>query len=134
MIRRVRYIEEWALRILCALTLVLVGFAHQPPAAAGDLGPAGLAQYVLPDGTLPTLCVTVNDTSDQGRQDKIHSHGCEACRISASALMPAPADAAGAPIVFAAAVELPRRAESFRRRPFPPNTRPRAPPSDPILA
>ncbi|MBB2754816.1 UNVERIFIED_ORG: hypothetical protein GGI57_005552 [Rhizobium aethiopicum] len=135
MIKRARQIEQWALRILCAAALVFIAFAHQAPnAAAGRSGPAELAQYVLPDGTLPTLCVTVSDKSDQGQHDKTHSHGCEACRIGASILLPAPADVAGAPIPFAVAVELPIRPESFPRRLFPPNSGPRAPPSDPILA
>ncbi|PCK88662.1 hypothetical protein CPT32_00155 [Rhizobium sophoriradicis] len=133
MIRRARQMEHWALRILCAVALVFVGLAHQAPiVAAGEAGPAEIAQYVLPDGTLPTLCVS--DKSDQGRHDKSHTHGCEACRIGASILLPAPADVAGAPIPFAVAVELPIRAESFPRRLFPPNSGPRAPPSDPILA
>ncbi|MGO6943241.1 hypothetical protein [Rhizobium leguminosarum] len=132
MIRRTTQIEQWALRILCAVALVFVGFAHQvPAAAAGD--PAELAQYVLPDGTLPTLCVTTTDKSGQDQHDKAHSHGCEACRISVSILLPAPTDIAGAAIPFAAAVELPIRAEAFHRQLFPPNTGPRAPPSDPIL-
>ncbi|ANM09356.1 MULTISPECIES: DUF2946 family protein [unclassified Rhizobium] len=135
MIRRARQIEQWALRILCAAALVFVAFAHQAPVAtASESGPADLAQYVLPDGTLPSLCVTVSDTSDQGQHDKTHSHGCEACRIGASILLPAPADVAGAPIPFAVAVERPIRPESFPRRLFPPNSGPRAPPSDPILA
>lgn len=134
MIRRARQIEQWALRILCAAALVFVAFAHQAPvAAASDAGPAELAQYVLPDGTLPTLCVTATDQSDQGQHDKTHSHGCEACRIGASTLLPAPMDVAGAPIGFAVAVELPTRAKVFHRQLFPPNTGPRAPPSDPIL-
>lgn len=135
MIRRATQIEQWALRVLCAVALVFVGFAHQvPTAAASDLGPAELVQYVLPDGTLPTLCVTITDKSDQGQHDKTHSHGCEACRISASTLLPAPTDVAGAPIPFAVTVELPIRAETFHRQLFPPNTGPRAPPSDPIPA
>ncbi|MBY3322955.1 hypothetical protein HFN88_04875 [Rhizobium laguerreae] len=134
MIRRATQIEQWALRILCAAALVFVSFAHQlPAAAAGEFDPAELSQYVLPDGTLPTLCVTTTDKSGQSRHDKAHSHGCEACRISASILLPA-ADIAGAAIPFAAAVELPIRTEAFHRQLFPPNTGPRAPPSDPIPA
>ncbi|MBY4609998.1 hypothetical protein K6M90_20350 [Rhizobium sp. 9T] len=140
MIRRAKHIEQWALRILCAVALVFVGFAHQTPAsAAGTFDPAELAQYILPDGSLPTLCVTVTDESGTdksgtGKHDKTHSHGCEACRIGAATLLPAPADVAGAPIGFAVAVELPIRAEAFHRQLFPPNTGPRAPPSDPIPA
>ncbi|MBY3128676.1 DUF2946 family protein [Rhizobium laguerreae] len=135
MIRRTRQTEQWALRILCAVALVFVGFAHQLPAvAAGEFDPAELAQYALPDGTLPTLCVTTTDKSGQDQHDKAHSHGCEACRISTSILLPAPTDIAGATIPFSAAVELPIRTEAFHRQLFPPNTGPRAPPSDPIPA
>ncbi|MBY5836690.1 hypothetical protein J3P71_05355 [Rhizobium leguminosarum] len=135
MIKRARQIEQWALRILCAVALVFVGFAHQlPAAAAGEFDPAELAQYALPDGSLPTLCVTTTDKSGQDQHDKAHSHGCEACRISVSILLPAPTDIAGAAIPFAAAVELPIRTEAFHRQLFPPNTAPRAPPSDPIPA
>ncbi|MBX4976581.1 hypothetical protein HJB73_24595 [Rhizobium lentis] len=130
---RAVHIEQWALRVLCAVALVFVGFAHQPAAAAADeFAPAGLVQYVLPDGTLPTLCVTAADTSGQNQHDQAHSQGCEACRIGASIRLPAPTDIAGA-IFFAAAVELPIRAEAFHRRLFPPNTGPRAPPPHPIL-
>ncbi|MBB4576085.1 DUF2946 family protein [Rhizobium lentis] len=140
MIRRAKQIEQWALRILCAVALVFVGIAHQAPAAAAAaFDPAELAQYVLPDGTLPTLCVTVadesgTDKSGTGEHDKAHSHGCEACRIGAATLLPAPTDVAGAPIGFAVAVELPIRAGAFHRQLFAPNTGPRAPPSDPIPA
>ncbi|MBY3185976.1 hypothetical protein [Rhizobium laguerreae] len=135
MIKRARQIEQWALRILCAVALVFVGFAHQlPAAAAGEFDPAKLAQYALPDGTLPTLCVTTTDKSGQDQHDKAHSHGCEACRISTSILLPAPTDIAGAAIPFSAAVELPIRTEAYHRQLFPPNTGPRAPPSDPIPA
>jgi hypothetical protein len=135
LIRRTTQIEQWALRILCAVALVFVGFAHQlPAAAAGEFDPAELGQYVLPDGTLPTLCVTTTDKSGQSQHDKAHSHGCEACRISTAILLPAPADIAGAAIPFAATVELPIRTEAFHRQLFPPNTGPRAPPSDPIPA
>ncbi|MBY5586599.1 hypothetical protein HFO49_03735 [Rhizobium leguminosarum] len=135
MIRRTRQIEQWALRILCAVALVFVGFAHQlPAAAAGEFDPAELGQFVLPDGSLPTLCVTVTDKSGQDQHDKAHSHGCEACRISAATLLPAPTDIAGAPIPFAVTVELPIRTEAFHRQLFPTNTGPRAPPSDLIPA
>lgn len=135
LIRRTTQIEQWALRILCVVALVFVGFAHQVPvAAAGEFDPAELAQFVLPDGTLPTHCVTTTDTSGQDQHDKAHSHGCEACRISVSILLPAPTDIAGSAIHFAATVELPIRTEAFHRQLFPPNTGPRAPPSDPIPA
>ncbi|MDR9773214.1 hypothetical protein RJJ65_11170 [Rhizobium hidalgonense] len=123
---------KWLVRILCAIALVSVGFAHQAPAIAAD--PVNLAEYVLPDGTLPTLCVTVtDDEGNTGTDHKLHNHGCEACRISASVLLPPPADIAGKAVAFSVRVDLPIRIEAFRRQIYPPNTGPRAPPSDPIL-
>ncbi|NLS01550.1 hypothetical protein HGP17_32350 [Rhizobium sp. P38BS-XIX] len=128
-------IGQWAVRILCAIALVFVGYAHQVPAlAASELSPAELAQYVLPDGTLPTLCVTVDDGSGKEHGKIAHLNGCEACRISASVVLPTPADVVGARVGFVTTVELPLRAEVFYRQLFPPNTGPRAPPSNPILA
>ena len=127
-------VEQWAVRIMCALALLFVGFAHQFPAFAKDsLSPAALAEYVLPDGTLPTLCVTVDGTSKE--HGKVgHLNPCEACRINASVLLPQPADATGVRIGFIVLVELSRRGELLHRQLYPPNTRPRAPPSDPVSA
>ena len=143
--RRANQFEQWAVRILCAIALVFVGFGHQLPAIADDGGAAtDLAHYVLPDGSLPTLCVTVSDDADAGQPiqallDKeqhrkaVHSQGCEACRISASVLMPAPADAVGERLYVMAAAGPLDRFEAVHRRLYPPNTGPRAPPSAPIL-
>lgn len=133
--RRLNQIEHSAVRLLCALTLVFVGLAHEFPSRVdSELTATALAHYVLPDGTLPTICVTVVDESRKEHGKIAHLHECEACQINASVTLPAPADAIGAPIGFAVAVELPRRAEAFHRQLFPPNTGPRAPPSNSILA
>jgi hypothetical protein len=132
---RLDRIEQLMVRILCAIALVFVGLAHQAPALAEDsLSPAALAQYVLPDGTLPTLCVTVVDDHGKEHGKIAHLNPCEACRITASVLLPQPADVTGARIGFVFATELPRRTEAFHRQLFPPNTGPRAPPVDPIPA
>jgi len=132
---RLDRIEQWLVRILCTIALVFVGLAHQVPAVAeNDLSPAALAQYVLPDGTLPTLCVTVTDDSGKEHGKIAHLNPCEACRISAAVVLPQPADLTGAPMGFVLAAELPRRVEAFHRELFPPNTGPRAPPANPILA
>ncbi|RUM22322.1 hypothetical protein EFQ99_24725 [Rhizobium vallis] len=129
---RLDMIEKWLVRIVCALALVFVGFAHQVPAIAAE--PVNPAEYVLPDGTLPTLCVTVADDEGKTSTDhKLHNHGCEACRISASVLLPSPADIAGITVAFSVRVELPFRVEALHRQIYPPNTGPRAPPSNPIL-
>ena len=126
-------IGPWTVRILCALSLLFVGFAHQPPALAGE--PENFEAYRLPDGSLPTLCITVsNDDEGKGStRHKIHHQGCEACRVSASVLLPTPADTAGSRFAYRHRVVLPQRTEAFRRQIYPPNTRPRAPPSLPIM-
>lgn len=127
--------EQWAVRILCALALVSVGFAHQLPATiGGGGGPTDYAAYALPDGSLPTICVTVTDDTGKASHDHADNHGCEACRISATAMLPSPADTAGAPVGYAVAEAPPLQAVVFHRHPFPPNTGPRAPPSDPATA
>ncbi|KPH08263.1 hypothetical protein CO657_09485 [Rhizobium acidisoli] len=74
------------LRMLCALSLVLLGLAHQAPqAAASDSYDA--SAYVLPDGTVASLCVTVKDADGKTVAFKPN---CEACRLSASVLLPTP--------------------------------------------
>ncbi|NKK78686.1 hypothetical protein [Rhizobium leguminosarum] len=74
------------LRMLCALGLLLLGLAHQVPQAAASEG-YDAAAYVLPDGTFASLCVTVKDTD--GKTVAFKSN-CEACRVSASVILPMP--------------------------------------------
>ncbi len=131
---RGKMIERCVVRILCVIALVFVGFAHQVPVRAStDVSPADFAEYVLPDSTLPTLCVTVSEGSEKGQHDKAHSQGCEACRISSSILLPVPADLHGNHVRFVVAPVLPVRTGTLYRRLFTPNTAPRAPPSNPIV-
>ena len=74
------------LRMLCALSLVLLGLAHQAPQAVASESYDASA-YVLPDGTFASLCVTVKDTDGKTVAFKPN---CEACRLSASVILPAP--------------------------------------------
>lgn len=79
-------------RILCVLALVCLAFAHKPPAFVGlsetAVAQVDLAQYVLPDGTLPVICHPNANTEHPDHQ--MAGSGCEACRISASILLPEP--------------------------------------------
>lgn len=85
-----RFISRTGLvRMLCALSLLLVAFAHQPLSITETLSAykdVNVADYILPDGTLPELCLT-------GEGDGPHharvTH-CEACRIVASVDLPTP--------------------------------------------
>jgi hypothetical protein len=118
--------------MLCALALLFVGFAHQPPSLAGEN--KSYAAYRLPDGTMPSLCITLvgKDGKDSG-DHRLHVPNCEACRINAAVLLPAPGDATGAQPVYELP-ELPHwKAEAFHRQIYPPNTGPRAPPSYPVM-
>lgn len=71
---------------MSALALVMVAFAHKPITLSPAYG-ADLAAYVLPDGTVPAIC---HDGENGKDPHKAHGdHGCEACRISAGAMLPA---------------------------------------------
>jgi hypothetical protein len=116
-----------ALRMLCAMLLVFLGFAHKPIVASAASLPAS-ASFVLPDGTVASLCLPGHD----GAKDSHVDRGCDACRLASSIALPEScAEAqrvAGRPAddLFA----LP--AGSFRRLNFPPSAPPRGPPSLPV--
>ena len=117
---------SWAfcLRMLCAVALLFVGFAHQP-VSASQPGIFELAEYVLPDGTIPDLCL---DGMVDGKEKHAAPLKCEACRIVGGLLLPAPANLSGVRLAFRHVSPLPSVAEALpspRERPGAP---PRAPP------
>lgn len=128
MIERLGFLEQWAVRILCVLALLFVGLSHKPPAIANPIPASELAQYVLPDGTMATLCLPSEDgKARHGSHDQ--GSGCEACRLSASFFLPLPTDVAGKPVRHEIARIILPRSEAFYRQLFPPNSAPRGPPS-----
>jgi len=76
--------------MICALSLMLVAFAHRPLAleTAPAYSTAEVASFILPDGTLPDLCLT---GEDDGSHHSAANH-CEACRIVSSVDLPSPFD------------------------------------------
>ena len=122
-----RRMTRWAacLRILCAVALLSVGFAHRPVMAANAPSAAELAQYVLPDGTLPDLCL---DGMVDGKAKHAMPGKCEACRIGSAMLVPAPADLSGAMLAFRRVAALPLVEEALHSRRERPGAPPRAPP------
>ncbi|KPF58775.1 hypothetical protein IP85_08630 [Rhizobium sp. AAP116] len=112
-------------RIILAFLLVIVGLSHQPPLGVGDMVTLDVAAYVLPDGTLPELCVTTDD-------GEVPHYGaatiCEACLIASSAMLPTPVDVVGRRIVIALDMTVPSLSDKGYRRLFSANTAPRAPP------
>lgn len=122
-----------ALRLIAALALLMIGFAHQPVVA----NPLALqfAAYSLPDGTLPFFCL--NDDGSQPAKDSksaVHDHGCDACRLSASALMPTPPDLSGQSFDFSAVRLVIEKDFQLARTLYPPSLGPRAPPDIVVLA
>lgn len=129
MVGRLNLVEHCMVRVLCTLALLFVGFAHRPPVIQPQpIAATELAQYVLPDRTLPDLCLpSEGGKAKHGGQDQ--GPGCEACRLAGSLVLPAPQDLAGEPIVREIDGNMPLRAEAHYRQLFPPNTAPRGPPS-----
>lgn len=127
--KRILRTTRWLARIVCAVALLSVGFAHSPAvSSAAELTPFELAQYRLPDGTLPVLCVTER-TPDGKEHSKAYMPGCEACRISAAILLPTPPTDICEHLAFVREDVIVAKDEAFRRQLYPPNNGPRAPPS-----
>lgn len=96
-------VTRWqkGVRILCALALLAIGFAHRVPVAdAGYVG-TEISAYILPDGSLPDLCHTFTLDEGQSHPDR-HAFApvCEACRISVGILLPQPLDMTGIPFII----------------------------------
>ena len=123
----IRKTRTVALRMLCAMLLVFLGFAHRPiTASAAPLPDA--ASYALPDGSVASLCLPGQD----GKQDKHVDSGCEACRLVSGIAMPEPSADAVPVVRRATAVLFVFAEESFHRLNFPPSAPPRGPPSVPV--
>ena len=96
-------------RILCVTALMLAGVSHKL-ASFGPVPDADLANYALPDGTLPVLCLS-GQASDPDN-DKGLLESCEFCRIAAAVILPEN-PSVPTPIEFVTRVfpQLPRRVE-----------------------
>ena len=69
-------------RLTLAVALVLAAFAHRPlaPTPSG-MSALELVRYVLPDGSLPVLCLP-------GQDERAGSRLCEFCLIAGAAVPP----------------------------------------------
>jgi len=87
------------LRILCAIMLVCVSFAHQPVFSATSTDLQEFSEYVLPDGSMPVICISDWDGDDNSHPvGQYRSKNCEACRLSSAIVLPASAAAIHEPI------------------------------------
>ncbi len=120
--------HDWrlAVRMLCALALVFVAFAHKPIDAAPS-NQIDLAAYTLPDGTVPVLCLPGSNDQDI-HKSAWHGTGCEACRLSASVLLPVPPVTPGPRVQPAQSLAIQREAILIARSLYPPSAPPQAPP------
>ncbi|HUH50032.1 MAG TPA: hypothetical protein VLZ56_09285 [Mycoplana sp.] len=112
-------------RMLCMLALVFLSFAHKPVAAA-PLSPAELAAITLPDGTVADLCI--NGGVEHGKPKQGLGQGCEACRIGAAVLLPAPSDVGGRVIAFRIVGDRPLIEATVTGQRYEPGAPPTAPP------
>ncbi|WP_348643460.1 hypothetical protein [Rhizobium lusitanum] len=126
--KRIFATTQKLMRVLCAIALISVGFAHHPTVSSAAELPLELSQYRLPDGSLPIICTT-EKTSDGKQHGKAHMPGCGACRISAATLLPAPPDDPFGHLAFVRQDVVAPVSETFRRELYPPNGGPRAPPA-----
>lgn len=99
MIRNFGHLRQWGLCVICALAFLLLGFAHKAPVVdAGAIPASEIAAFILPDGSLPMLCLSSGD-------GKTNHHGqeatgfCETCRLAAATILPEPTDSWGALIL-----------------------------------
>ena len=134
--RRVRTISELVtsagrglvlVRLLVAIALALTAFAHR--AAPVNAAPAAdFLAYVLPDGTLPVLCLT--ESGDENSDHHKGSAACEFCRIAGAIAFAVPPALHGAPIDAAKRVSPVALAGLVRGEPaFWPAAPPQGPPA-----
>lgn len=115
------------LRLLCAVLLVALGFAHRP--AAAPAMPMDISAYTLPDGTVPTICIPDEGTGKTGKEI---GQRCEACRISSAAAVPTPSCDSADVTHRVEQIAFVLTPEHFHRLNFPPNAPPRGPPVLPV--
>lgn len=86
--------KRWriAVRLLAAIGLVLLSFAHKPALALGA-DAALAAEYRLPDGSFAEICFGTDGVDHQGEKSPAIAPICETCRLAASVLVPEPPQA-----------------------------------------
>ncbi len=113
-------------RLFCAIALLSLSLVAPAEANSRALSSEEVAAFMLPDGSLPSLCVTIPDGSGQGKIVKLgadsfglHHH---------DVILPVPAETAGARFVSVAERLDPVRPDALRHLLYPPGAGPRAPP------
>lgn len=85
--------RQWqtTVRVLSALALLFLSFAHQP-AFARQITPAMAADYRLPDGTIGDICFGLDgiEGKNHGSSHETAAPVCDYCRLAASIALPSP--------------------------------------------
>jgi len=123
--RLARYNLLTCVRLLGALSLVFVAFAHQPLDVSGP-GIPDASAYALPDGSIPVICVTL--PAEKGDAQVAHGLPCGACLIAGSILIPTPAEIPGPSVEPGQIVAYATAGPLIVRSAFPPSAPPQAPP------
>lgn len=115
------------LRLVCAMAMLVLGFAHHVPSLeARGISAAELAQYTLPDGTLPDFCLSIQE---DGSGTTVKKSGCVACRIGSALVPPSREDSSGVRIAVRLAPLWPPRDFVTPDSPLAAMASPRAPPA-----
>ena len=113
-------------RFFCAIALLSLVLSAPAEANSRALSSEEVAAYMLPDGSLPALCVTVPDGSGQGKIVKL---GADSLGLHHHhVILPLPAETAGARLVIVSERFDPARPDALRHLLYPPGAGPRAPP------
>ncbi len=120
------------LRIFCVLSLLVVSIVHHPAVFAQNTfaltaanGSVDLGGYVGPDGSVPVLCITGDDT--QG-PNAINKGQCDFCRTVSVAALPPPPDLFEACTLSVAARIFYAAPDAMSWQVVYPNASPRGPP------
>lgn len=85
--------RQWqiTMRVLSALALLFLSFAHQP-AVARSITPAMAADYMLPDGTIGDICFGLDgiEGKSHGSSHEGLAPVCDYCRLAGSVDLPSP--------------------------------------------
>ena len=113
-------------RFFCAIALLSLALAAPAEANSRALSSEEVAAYMLPDGSLPSLCVTIPDGSGQGKIVKL---GADSLGLHHhDVILPVPATTAGARLVIVSEQLDPASPDALRHLLYPPGAGPRAPP------
>jgi hypothetical protein len=119
-------IGSFVTRLLCVFAVLSFGFSSNASAGARQISPLELAAYMLPDGSVPVLCVTIPGGAGSGKLVKLHA---DTLAVQQPAALPAPQLGAGLLVRSSFARWVVPATASLHHRLYPPGSGPRAPPA-----